>query len=397
MYFDDRERLQDFEARNLFSWQNEANPWIISLSNEKRLALERYLGFNPESASKLTDEQVEEETLRWVVDSDIVLDADDNESCSSNGIESDTEENLDRHWSTTMKYSSIKDLVVASSCHSTLECLAFLWNNIADTLEDEISSPSVSSSQSLDSVKLIVFPKSESLWNYDTIVTMLVAIQIAQPLLPAQFDLRLDLFHPDYKHSPRMWSPQWHSPFPTVGFTIRAKEQPPIDDLDIDALRSKLDVLFQSGDATSKGVKRSIENVPKTVLEECQNWVKKEYQSEESQQDEFSRSSVDEENINWIVESRGSPFQLYRTVWNSALNVSAGHKSASIICDPFLDSHSLHRVAVTVNTALKRLHIPVRVTQVYHPFIKPVTDNCEYKTRPPHGMIQLSPADTKLH
>jgi len=393
MYFDDHERSQDLKGRDIFPRQNDEKPWIISLSNEKYLAVERFVGYNPKSASKLTDEHVEEETLRWVVDTDIVLAADDEDS-SSDGIKSDTKGSADRQQVTGVKYDGIKDLLVASSCYSTLESLTFLWNAIADALEDEISSPTFSSSQSSNSVKLIVFPKSESLWNYDTIVTMLEAIQIAQPLLPSQVDLRLDLFHPDYKHSPKIWSPQWHSPFPTVGLTIKAKKQPSVDEFDIDIIRGKLDVLFQSGDATREDDQSSSEDHPQ-ILEDCQYWMNMEYERAKTKQVEFSRSYVNEDNIEWIVQNRESPFQLYRTVWNAALNLSSNQNNASITVDPFLDSHTLHRVAVTVNAALKRLDIPVRITQVYHPFTKPPTGSCEYKTRPPHGMIQLSPVRPK--
>ena len=120
MYFDDHERSQDLKGRNIFPRQNDENPWIISLSNEKRLAVEKFIGYNPKSASKLTDEHVEEETLRWVVDTDIVLTADDEDS-SSDSIKSDMKRTADRQQVTGVKYDSIKDLLVASSCYSTLQ------------------------------------------------------------------------------------------------------------------------------------------------------------------------------------------------------------------------------------------------------------------------------------
>jgi len=394
MYFDDHERLRDSEGRELFSLQNLDSPWINSLSNEKRLALQRFVGYKWRSASKLTDDQIEEETLRWLIDTEILAsDDDDDDSSHNDGVRDSLQVDSDRQWRTSVKYESIKDLLVASSCNSTLESLTFLWNTIADTLEDQISSPISSSSQSPESVKLVVFPRSEALWNYDAIVTMLESIQIAKPLFPSQFDFRLDLFHPDYKHSPKMWSPQWHSPFPTVGLTIKAKKEPSVDKLDIDAMRSRLDVLFQSGDATSRDDQRFFDNDPRQVLEDCIKWVKTEYDMAETKAVGTDRNDNGEANIDWIVQSRGSPFELYRTVWNSVLNLSFGCKRAAIICDPVLDSHTLHRVAVTVNAALKKLNIPVRVTQVYHPFTRRGAP--EYKTRPPCGMIELSQRSLK--
>eukprot|EP00534_Pseudo-nitzschia_fraudulenta_P002122 CAMPEP_0201128254 /NCGR_PEP_ID=MMETSP0850-20130426/33111_1 /ASSEMBLY_ACC=CAM_ASM_000622 /TAXON_ID=183588 /ORGANISM="Pseudo-nitzschia fraudulenta, Strain WWA7" /LENGTH=417 /DNA_ID=CAMNT_0047397375 /DNA_START=51 /DNA_END=1304 /DNA_ORIENTATION=+ len=391
MYFDDRERLDDVEGK-LRKPMFGNNQWIMSLSNEKRLAVEKFLGYNQKTASKLTDEQVEEETLRWVVDTDIILAADDDDASSSDNTNIDVEGNADRQRVTFIKYGGIKDLLVASSCNSTLQSLTFLWNAIADALEDEISSLSTSSSSSSNPVKLIVFPKSEALWNYDNIVTMLEAIKIALPLLPTKFNLRLDLFHPDFKHSPRMWSPQWHSPFPTVGFTIKAKKETSIDQMDLDIIRGKLDVLFQSVDATCNAQNSSEDT--KQILEDCQSWLQTEHGRKRAADPTIQEYS-NKDDVDWIVDSRGSPFQLYRTLWNSVLSLSTCDKSASLVIDPVLDSHTLHRVAVTVNAALKRLDLPVRISEVFHPFAKSAPTKNKHKTRPPYGMIQLSPYKRK--
>lgn len=398
MYFDDCERSKEIEERlrNSFLENNISprdntdnnNPWIISQSDEKREALEKFLGYNPKSASELTDEQVEEETLRWVVNTDIVWTGDDDES-SSDSNQHDVQGSIDRRRVTTIRYDSINDLLVASSCDSTAQSLAFLWDKIAEALEDATSAtPNVSSSR--NSVKLIVFPKLESLWDYDTMVTMLEAIQITRPLLPNNFELGLDLFHPNFKHSPRMWSPQWHSPFPTVGITIKAKKQESIDDIDLDTVRGKLDVLFQSVDATREDAQNSDED-HQHILKDCQSWLFAENDRTKSKAVEFNPKSVETNDVDWMVQSIGSPSQLYRTLWNSVLSLSAGGKSASVVIDPFLDSSTLHRVAVTVNAALIRLDIPIRITELYHPFARAPSSNSSCKTRPPHGMILLSP------
>ncbi len=379
MYFDDHERLRDSEGGDLFSLQNLDNSWISSLSNEKCSAVQKFIGYNPTSASKLTDDQIEEETLRWLIDTNILANHDDDSTSNDSEIDN-VQGDSERQWRTSVKYDSIKDLLVASSCDTKLESLTFLWNMIANMLEEQMSS------ECQELVKLAVFPRSESLWNYDDIVTILEAIQIAKPLLPSEFDLRLDLFHPDYKHSPKMWSPQWHSPFPTVGLTTKAKKEPSVEDFDIDAMRSKLDVIFQSGDASSQDDQRFIDNDPQQILEDCMKWLTA----------KSNRNDFNEANIDWNVQSQGSPFELYRTVWNSVLNLSAGENRTAIICDPFLDSHTLHRVAITVNAALKKLNIPVRVSQVYHPFARRPSDGKnENQTRPPCGIIELSPAAPK--
>lgn len=473
MYFDDRERLQDVERRLLFSTNsvlgknnndninvvdgrrrnsnsnntedddNTDTPWITSLSDEKRSALENFIGYNnPKSVLNLTDEQVEEKTLRWVVDTDSILSPGDDEDDDDNEKSSSSQQRM-----AAVKYDSIKDLLVASSCHSTLECITFLWNAIADGLEDEISNNQFSTSSTTKNsnsataaaVKLIVFPNSKSLWNYNTIVTMLEAVQIAMPFLPTELDLRLDLFHPNFKHSPKMWSPQWHSPFPTVGITITTKkknlqnhpsmidDELDIDDIDIDAIRRKLDILFESVEVTRNDAHQQHHQFNNKVnylqvLEDCREWLmmKVEYDNDKEGQTEESNKSNEANDIDWIVQSgESSPLELYRTLWNSALKISSSASSlrkknnkkeefgssSSIIINPLLDSLTLHRVAVTVNAAFRKLHIPVRITQVYHPFAVTAMTRRQQQAgssnnrkinkmhRPPYGMIQLSLAD----
>lgn len=377
MYFDDCERSKDITEglqKSIYESiipQNNNNPWIISRSDEKLEALERFLGFNPTTVSKLTDEQIEEETLRWVVNTEIIA-------------SDDYDDPRNRQHLASVQYESIHDLLVASSRDSTLECMTFLWNTIAQEL-DEKSSASVKSS-SPNSVKLIVFPNAKSLWDYDTMVTMLEAIQIAKPLLPSDLEVQLDLFHPDFKHSPRMWSPQWHSPFPTVGVLVKKKQQESIDDVDVDTVRSKLDILFQSIDATREDSQPHVQDEDRAqIIQECQSWL---------QQESFEDKAADTTDLDWAVQTVGSPYQLYKSVWNSALALSSNGADSSVVIDPVLDSRTLYRVAVTVNASLMKLDIPVRITQVHHPYAAAGSSSrSKQQQRPPYGMIQLSPVE----
>jgi len=401
MYFDDCERSNEIEERLKKSFlnsnvhprentDNKDNPWIISQSEEKRQALEKFLGYNPKSASTLTEEEIEEETLRWVVNTDIIWTGDDNDKDGDGESSSDSNlhemvEGIDQQRITHVQYDGINDLLVASSCDSTAQSLAFLWERIAEVLEAEAeASATQKASASRNSAKLVVFPNSKSLWSYDTMVTMLEAVQISRPLLPSNLELGLDLFHPNFKHSPRMWSPQWHSPFPTVGITVRAKKQTSVDEItDLDTIRGKLDVLFQAMDATPEHARTSDQDRLQ-LLEDCQSWW-------DAENNPADPNRADNQTTDWTVQSLGSPFQLYRTLWNSVFDLSNGGKSASVVIDPVLDYYTLHRVAVTVNAALKRLDIPVRITEVYHPFARSASSNSQ--TRPPHGMIRLTPVE----
>jgi len=388
MYFDDHERLLDMSSFNDGASYGGNNQWISSLSEEKYLALGMLLGYNSKSASNLTDEKIREETLRWAIDTGIVCAGDDDESTTDKYNNDDTNEKFTKVTSNrpdNSRYNYIKDLQL-SSCSSTLQCLNFLWNGIADTLELKMSESSsthtpISSAES--SIKLIAFPRSKDLWDYDIMVTMLEAIQLSTPLLPSQFDLHLDLFHPDYKHSPRMWSPKFHSPFPTVGLSVSTKNSQSVDEdeIDLDTMRDRLDVIF---------FQNSVED-HKLVLKKCQNWLSRvEHQRKKSHKvDPTSMEHFEMKNVDWIIQTGRYPFQLYKTLWNSILSLSSSSTyGVSVVIDPYLDSSKLLRIAVTVNAALKRLGIPVCISQVFG--TDSPANHSGSKIRPPYGMIQLS-------
>lgn len=382
MYFDDCERM----TGKIGEWEKRVPsitrahpdrviPWSSSRSEEKRSAIDRLLGYNPQSASVLSDEKVEEETLRWAVDTNLVWTWEEEDGDGEDA----TTVPPDRTF--LAKYEYIKDLKVASACNTTLESLAFLWDVLAGVFGEErdgssSSIPSAGGSSSTGSpVHLIVFPKSKPLWDYDAMVTMLQAVQISKPFLPSELELKIDLFHPDYKHSPKMWSPETHSPFPTVGLSVSEKTFPPVEAIDVDAIREKLNALFRSVDATREVPRVDVGEDDQRVLEEAQSW--------------FFSQQEHQGKIEWAVQTHDGPFQLYKTLWNAILNMQREPAdTSSVIVAPSLDSHTLHRVAVTVNTALKRLDIPVRITQVYRP---PSERSLPSMRSIPYGMIQLTP------
>jgi len=406
MHFDDHERLIDMGSFEDGASYGGNNQWISSLSEEKYLALEMLLGYNSKSASNLTDEKIEEETLRWAIDTGIVCTGDNDELTTDKYNNDEITESFTQvpyyRWKNS-RYDYIKDLQL-SSCSSTVQCLNFLWNGIADTLElkmSELSYIQTSPSSAESSIKLIVFPRSKDLWDYDIMVTILEAIQLSKPLLPSQFDLHLDLFHPDYKHSPRMWSPEFHSPFPTVAVRISSntKNSQSVDEdeieIDLDTMRDRLNAIFRSVDATRGCVQNTVED-HELVLKKCQDWLSRvEHKRKKSHKvDPTSRGHLDLNNIDWTVQTGRYPFQLYKTLWNSVLTLSSlSTDRVSVVIDPYLDSYTLHRVAITVNAALKRLGIPVCINQVFGP--DSPAGHSGSKIRPPYGMIQLSPLSKK--
>ncbi|KAG7356237.1 hypothetical protein IV203_000923 [Nitzschia inconspicua] len=373
MYFDDCERL-DVDDPLWSSSLSDSKPWIMSLSEEKSLAMEKLLGYNPVSASKLTSDQVEEETLRWAVDTNIVwAGVEEEEDDDDDGRSASNER---RRYA---KYERINDLQVASSCKTILESLTFVWNVLANALQHQQNEDSDSCV-----TQLIVFPNSKPLWDYDVMVNMLMAVQICKPFLPSHIKLQLDLFHPKYKHSPRMWSPEMHSPFPTLGISLhdksKTRQKVVEEEFDVDAARAQLDALFQSMDGNREYVTGVRHDNHAEILQQSMHWI-------------HSQQHPHKDDMEWTIQMEDSPFLLYKTLWNTILTLNVSHcndNPSSMVVVPSLDSHTLRRVAVTVNAALIRLNIPVRITQLY-------TRSGDYtKTNntnspPPYGMIQLSP------
>lgn len=409
-YFDDCERLDevDIDAALLSSTQ-----WITTLSEEKRLAMDRLLGYNVQSASQLTDAAIEEETLRWAVDTNVVWAGEEEEEEEEENYDENIVPSSIRYRKASSKYERIQDLLVASDCHTTIDSLVFLWGVIADAL-DPMVRDGESSTEPLSSpggAQFVVFPQAEPLWDYDQMVTMLQSVEITKPLLPAEYNLRLDLFHPDFKHSPRMWSQETHSPFPTVGISVTERQpsslfisslmlnthdvddsvadalqgtsrKPPV--IDMEATRAKLNALFKSVDAetptmaSNNSVKKSSQ-----VLQEAQSW------SQQALQRQGDASN--DANMKWVVEMHTGPVQLYKTLWKSIQSLVSSssvvpHRQSAMVVVPLLDAHTLHRVAVTVNAALKKFDIPICITHMHHPH------HAANEPAAPYGMIQLSSA-----
>lgn len=365
MYFDDCERNPFVEEWE--SWLPELRSrvsWTTSRTVAKKEAIDRLLGYTPESASKLSREQVEDETLQWAVDCNVIW-ADDEEGTTENSTISGI----------TSRYSTISDLLVASDCKSTVEALAFLWSLVANLLENK----------ELNSVHVVVFPNATSLWDYDTVVMLLQAIAIAKPLLPAQMqNVHFDLFHPSYKNSPRMWSPQMHSPFPTVGLSINdhislnsdsSKNWDFEDQLDI--YKSRLEALFASIDADDEFNNRlREENVdPRQILATCQSWAFK-----------MGISNHLPPSC-WVVDEHNQPFQLYASLWSiiQKMESSTNQLEPIMIAMPNVDAYTVKRLAITINAALQRLQSNVRVSNIFYPTAAP-----EDPRNAPCTLIQLS-------
>jgi hypothetical protein len=159
----------------------------------------------------------------------------------------------------------------------------------------------------------------------------------------------------DYKHAPKMWSPQTHSPFPTIGIqvlSIKNENQK----LDNDAARDKLRILFDSFDAvipTTSAGKSKTDITAESIMIACQNWA------------ETVELIPADGSITWNVEMHKDPYQIYKSLWTEIQKLPTS--SSSLIVAPYLDAHTTHRLAVTVNAALRRFDSPIGISHVFHP------------------------------
>jgi hypothetical protein len=398
MYFDDCEREDKDDVTPLSSSSSSQRqpqpqpqpqqPWIMSRSKEKQLALDRLLGYNYQSALKLDDERMEEEILQWAIDTKVLWDGEEEATSTTSTSTRSTTSTKER-----CKYTTLSDLVIESSCTTPEECLASLWKTLRGLLEK----------RDQNTVHCLVFPRCSALWDYDAMVTVLQAIGVSRPQIG--MDIVIDLFHPKYKNSPTMFSPETHSPFPTVALQVRdgrdgrdGRSQSLLLDGDGEddaaMTRSKLEALFDSVDAVvpeSAERRREQQTSPKKnlsvdkILQDCQWWL-------DLDDDDEDDGGDDDHSMEWTVEAHEQPFHVYATLWDvirqlnnsGRTSSSLSSSAAAMVVAPNLDAHTLRRVAVTVNAALQKLDSRVRIVNVYHP------SNSDASRNSPHAMIQLA-------
>jgi hypothetical protein len=72
-----------------------------------------------------------------------------------------------------------------------------------------------------DRVHMIVWPDAPELYDYETFTTLLAAVEFSKDLcLHLGRHFTVTAFHPHFKNSPNLFSPERHSPFPTAGLQM---------------------------------------------------------------------------------------------------------------------------------------------------------------------------------
>ena len=358
MYFDDCSRLEDAEEGFVIGVSKSKAPHVPWVPNEKLQAVRDLLGYTAQSALTLEPEQVEEAMLQWAIDTNIV-------DYSEEQPEEDTAAPATGTGSGTprAKFDSISELSIAP-CSETIACLAYVWEHLASLLDQqhpEAAAAMIPAAK--NSVHLMAFPNATALWNYDVMLTMMQAVHVSKPLLRGhheeeEYTLQLHLFHPDFKHSPTMWSPEMHAPFPTAGISLVKKTVTQQPTFQMDATRSKLEAMFQQKAATTHT------SVPPPTLSQvwdsCQPWI--------IQSNSQHPTTTQQQYV--LLDSSNKKHHWFAKVWSALSTLQRGH--SLWVVGPSADDmprfSTWRQWAIVMNAALKRLTSgTMQIVQVAHP------------------------------
>jgi len=380
-------------------------------NQEKLEALRHLMGYDAKAARELTTKQVKKTTKRWAQRTGVIG--------SYQGL-----------------YQNSLGMSVCRS-NTTIDALAKVWQVIA-TLSKQNEQRLNPRSGDGDSVYLITFPDCKDLYTYQNLCVLAKAIEMTKNddcrLLP----FTLGLFHPNYKGSPRMFSPERHSPFPSIGIEfLEPSKEPPMN---------------KAFEENLKAGNFGIEQVPDDKFAPVYNEERQQLESlfnsaaapdvdgqqQQQQEEEEEREVVvtEEEAIQatnrWMVENREVIFSMVESEDNEALrfmdsigdrwNVSRAARVEDIYAGIWAaakelqeeaqqqqqqqQQHSISRmfvstkfcafnapkwrqVAIVVNAALKRLSKGKMFVEMFHPEYVFGEEQYNQFRRSPFAMIQI--------
>jgi hypothetical protein len=403
---------------------------------------------------------VERELRKWALDTGAVHPSQTTSKKSEDGNrktslsarnknQNDKEQNMNAQYSSISKVS-VAPLFVPSSesaaaptgtTSSMVHSLAFLWDCILQSVEQQYQQQEEAPKHELQksktgkenteenpSIHLVAFPHAGLLWDYDQISTMMMACEFARDQVlenikdRQSFELTLDLFHPNYKHSPKLWSPDRHSPFPTAGIRVVEKKGrnqeiasyrrhgsvPTLGELEAlflapPALRELSAIIGKKDDESGLGTANR-HTRRRDILRACQSWVQIHLSrwvliddptaQRRKKQKGFDRNALtnddDDENQRPQIAMTHQYYEyyLYKMVWSTLSTMvdqqqkeqqRTGKRDPSltspsmitrmIVASNYHDtSDNFQRFAITINAALKRVtNGTLYVAQVFHP------------------------------
>jgi hypothetical protein len=134
---------------------------------------------------------------------------------------------------TTVATATTTDDISSSTNTTPIAALAAFWKAVVDVIDanrdDEFHSARRWTSSAMmvnenlrqerrPQVHFIAFPYNDELYDYKRFSTLLAAVEFSKDLcVYLGRHMTLTLFHPQFKNSPHLFSPERHSPFPTAG------------------------------------------------------------------------------------------------------------------------------------------------------------------------------------
>jgi hypothetical protein len=228
---------------------------------------------------------------------------------------------------------------------SVVGCIADFWQAIVAVIDEHIddvdstrwtikaSDNKEMKNQNVPSAEQIyfaVFPNCQDLYDYKTMFTFVTAMELSKGLcLHLGNRFSLTLFHPNFKNSPRMLSPEKHSPFPCTG--LQFESTPPSTststppkaiqqssrtfkkpvketkkgDSHLDDQRNQLEFLFNSAAVSGSDGDDSVVSLSDFYSEELVDSISKSFESEQ----QFSKSNLPKSTVKgmlqtWIKQNR---------------------------------------------------------------------------------------------
>lgn len=204
---------------------------------------------------------------------------------------------------------------------SVVGCVANFWQAIVAVIDEHTDDADPTNNpekvQSAEQIFFAIFPNCRELYDYKTMFTFVTALEFSKELcLHLGSRSSLTLFHPKFKNSPRMLSPEKHSPFPCTGlqfgvpsFVKGPKSTPPsasistapkatrrnsgtykqpVDETeeddnrirDLDDQRNYFEVLFNSAAVSGSDGDDSVVNLSEFYAEELVDSTSKQFENE---------------------------------------------------------------------------------------------------------------------
>ena len=308
-------------------------------------------------------------------------------------------------WATTCGVVTVDDgaLHVSHLCNAAtlLDVMDQFWNHMAkQSTQQEPTSNSPQQQQQQqqqqhhnqqpeftpqEDLALLVIPHCPNLYRYATMVQVVQILVKSLAECDDNFDVPFNIFHPTYKDSPKLWSPERHAPFPVLGYRIiynnnnknnspeTLTSQQPLSPLDLgqtsalEHQREILEQLFASpaaatpfNDATNLDFLEEVSD--ETIQEQCEAWIAL-FQTNNDAEPNYALRYSDT-IVDWHVCRESTAVSAYQNVWKALKDLqerSGGERDTPTVHSVMLAMPSFHphnaqafcRFAVTINAALR--------------------------------------------